>query len=139
VAVIQINRRPSARLLRQFAISWIVVLGLLGAHALYHTGRYWPTAGGLWIAAGVVGVAGLIAPRTIRPVYLGLCYATLPIGWVFSHVLLGAIYYLAITPTGWVVRCFRPDTMARTMDPDVESYWIARKENTRTDRYLRQY
>ncbi len=137
--IIQINRNPSSRLLREFAISWIVVMGLLGALSLYHTGHYWPTTGCMWIATVVIGVSGLVVPRTIRPVYLGLCYGTLPIGWVFSHVLLGAIYYLVITPIGLVMKCFRRDAMARKMDPDLESYWTAREEKSETDRYLRQY
>lgn len=139
MAIIEINRNPSPRQLREFAVSWIVVLGLLGLLSAWRSGQYWPAAGLLWIGAGTVGALGLARPPTIRPFYLALLYVTLPIGWVFSHMLLGAIYYLAITPTGLIIRWFRKDPMARRPDPTAQSYWAKLETPEATDRYFRQY
>lgn len=138
MAVIEINKDPSARQLRQFAGIWLGFFAVAGAVVAHRThSAAW--AGAVWAIAGAVGAMGLARPPWIRPVYLGMCYAALPIGWVVSHVLLAGVYYLVITPIGLVMRLCGRDPMCRGFDAGADSYWVARRATTRTDRYFRQY
>jgi hypothetical protein len=79
----------------------------------------------------------LARPRVIRPLYVGLSRATLPIGWVVSHVLLAVIYFGIITPVGLLVRAFR-DPLERALEPGARSYWVPR-EQAQPNRYFRQF
>ena len=40
--------------------------------------------------------------------------------------MLGLVYYLAVVPTGVLMRAFGYDALKRTRDPDAASYWIPR-------------
>jgi hypothetical protein len=92
----------------------------------------------VWAAAGVIGVAGLINPSWVKPVFLlwmGLAY---PIGWTVSHLMLAVILYLVITPVGLVMRLCGYDPMERRFDRSATSYWVAHNPGGDTRRYFRQ-
>ena len=136
--MIQIDRNPSANMLRVFSAAWIVFFGCLGA-AVYHKSGLLPRATWILSIAGTIGLAGVLVPRLIKPVYLAACYATFPIGFVLSYVLTGLIYYLVLTPVGLVMRLVGRDPMTRRFDPSATTYWVRRKPTTGTERYFRQF
>jgi hypothetical protein len=89
--------------------------------------------------AAIIGGAGLAVPALIKPVYLAWMAAAFPIGWTISHLLLGAIFYLLITPIGLLVRVFGHDPMHRKFEPDAESYWAKHHTGGDSSRYFRQF
>jgi hypothetical protein len=139
VAVIEANRNPSRRELNLFGFIWM--------------GFFLLVAGGLWLKlhapsvpvalaalAVAVPVLGWAAPSFMRVVYVGLSYMAWPIGFVVSHVLLGAVYYLLVTPIGLIMRATGYDPMHRRFDPEASSYWIERDGGERDPRsYFRQF
>jgi hypothetical protein len=137
MAVLEIRWNPSLRELRQFAALWIVFFSGIGAYLYYHYGAgTWPTVA--WVVAAGVGLPGLTFPALLRPIYVGWMLAAFPIGWTISHLLLGSIFYLVITPLGLMLRLFGHDPMRRKFEPEAKTYWIehARSE---TARYFRMY
>lgn len=62
-----------------------------------------------------------------------------PLGWVMSHLLLGVVYFLVLTPIGGLIRLLRRDSLARRLDPEAESYWISREGKVEASRYFRQF
>jgi hypothetical protein len=62
-----------------------------------------------------------------------------PIGWVMSHVILGIIYYLVLTPIGLLLRALGRDPLRRRFETGARSYWIDRGEEPAVERYFRQY
>ena len=81
----------------------------------------------------------MIRPQALRRLYVGLMYAVWPIGMVVSHVLLGSIYYLMVTPIGLLRRLFGGDPMTRRFDPAAKTYWNPRRKRTIMKHYVRQY
>jgi len=79
------------------------------------------------------------APALRRPIYLGWMYASYPIGWAVSHVLLAIIYFVVLTPVGLVVRVCGHDPMQRRFDRQAASYWIERQPGGDVKRYFRQF
>ena len=136
--MIEINRAPSSRLLRQFAVSWIAFVGLAG-WIVFRKTELLPLAVAVWVVAVSVGVLGLVRPRCIRLIWLGLSYATFPIGWVVSHLVLAAVFYLLFTPIGVIMRLLGRDPLRRRADRSATSYWLRRKPPDDTDRYFRQF
>lgn len=138
MAVIQINRNPSRRELRQFGFVWLGFLVLFGLIAwLKFENRTAATV--LWALAVVVPIIGWLVPAFMRIVFVGLSYAAFPIGYVVSHVILAAVYYLVLTPVGLALRVFRYDPMHRALKPDQDSYWVEREPEPDPKQYFRQY
>jgi hypothetical protein len=139
VAVIEVNRNPSRRELNLFGFIWFGFF-LLAAAGLWLK-LYSPVVSvALASVAVVVPVLGWAAPSFMRLVYVGLSYLAWPIGFVVSHVLLGAVYYLLVTPIGLIMRAVGYDPMHRRFDPAAPSYWIERDGDDRDPRsYFRQF
>ena len=137
MSLVRINRNPTAKDLRVFAALWLVFLGVLGALAWRKDAT--GLAAALWIAGGGIGAVGLVWPRQVRGVYLGAVYAAFPIGFVVSHLVLGAVYFLVLTPIGWMARLFGHDPLQKKFDPARKSYWIEREGSRPPASYFRQH
>lgn len=85
-----------------------------------------PRTWALVAAAGLALVAAL-APRVLGPFNAAWTRFGLLLNRVSSPVLLGAVYVLAVVPTGLVVRALGRDPMRRARDSQAASYWIERE------------
>jgi hypothetical protein len=56
-----------------------------------------------------------------------------------SHVVLGAVFYLVVTPIGWLVRRISGDPLHRRFEASRPSYWTERDTASDVGRYLRQF
>jgi hypothetical protein len=136
MSLIRINVNPSGRQLTVFATAWLVFLGCIGAENWHH-GRH-TSAEVLWMLAVLVPLVGLISRAALRFVFVGLSYATRPIGIVVSFVVLALVYYLALTPIGWAMRLLRHDPLARKFEPQAGSYWNPRSAKKPIESYFNQ-
>ena len=139
MSVVQINKNPTRRELNQFGFIWLGFLVLFGVIAYFKFGS--PLAARwLWIAAVVVPVVGWLVPSFMRLVFLGMSYLAWPIGFVVSHVVLAAVYYLVLTPIGLLTRLFGYDSMKKGFDSEAASYRVDRSaEAVNPKRYFRQF
>jgi len=135
--MIEIDKNPSPRTLRQFSLAAAVFAALVGYFAFASAGS-WTTAAVIWAAGSVVATMGLARPPCVRPVYLCISYIAAPVGIVVSLIVLGIVYYGVVTPTGIVMRLAGRDPLQRRRDPAAETYWQQRKE-TPPERYFRQF
>jgi hypothetical protein len=138
MAMIEINRVPSRRELMWFGAVFMLFFALVGALFRWQFGAPGVSTI-LWPAAVAVTAMYYILPPLRRPLYLGWMYATFPIGWILSHLLLGAVYYLIFTPVGLMMRGFGRDPLCRRFDPGTRSYWVEHHPGERTERYFRQF
>jgi hypothetical protein len=129
-------KRPSERMLRQFAGLWLVFF-LGGAGLRWWRGRADGWAVGFAVLAVVIGVAGLIAPRLMRPIYTGWMIAAFPIGWTVSRVVLGGVFFLVLTPIGWAFRLAGRDLLQLKRHPGT-TYWQAKRQPGGALEYFRQ-
>jgi hypothetical protein len=75
----------------------------------------------------------------MKPIFVGWMYASFPIGFVVSHIVIGVIFYLVITPIGLMMRLFGRDTMYRSFDREAATYWVSHDPGLDRARYLRQF
>ena len=136
MALIRINRNPSRNQLILFGAAWLVFFGVWGYVAA--TKESPALARGLWILAGAVPLAGIFFPGGLRHVYIGLSYATYPIGFMVSHVVLAIVYYLVFTPIGLIMRLLGYDPLSRRFDAKASSYWKPRPNPKPVASYFRQ-
>jgi len=135
--MISVQWNPKQRQLRQFAGIWFPAFCALAGWMIGRKTGHWAEVEIAWVACGVVSVAGLIHPPLIRPVFVGLILATFPIGWVVSHVLLGAIFYGIVTPLGLILRLTGHDPL-QLKPPTGNSLWKTPVGKTDPASYLRQ-
>ena len=138
MSFVRIDANPSRRQLAVFGVTWLVFLAVVGVIVLSRGGST-AVATSLWGAALVVPAIGWLVPAFMRIVYLGMAYLTFPIGFVVSYVVVSAIYYSVLVPTGMLMRLFGYDPMTRRFDGRAESYWVPRKTDGTPARYFRQF
>jgi hypothetical protein len=134
--LIRINRNPTGRQLVVFGLAWLVFCGILGLRLRMHGHEL--AAEILWILAGSVPLAGAINPGLLRRIYLGLSYATYPLGLVVSFAFLAVVYYLVLTPIGLALHIFRYDPLSRRFDLKARSYWNRCNPKKSIESYFRQ-
>jgi hypothetical protein len=125
------------RLLRQFAGLWLAVFNVLALVQGVGRGRL-VLASLLAVLAAVPGLAGLARPRSVEPLFRVAMAVAAPIGWVVSHVLLGVIFYLVITPLALFFRLIGRDALARRATTGAASQWVPREPSTDPRRYWHQ-
>lgn len=137
MAMMEINWNPSRKELRQFGYLCLLFFGGLAAWRWWGHGL---TLGVELLAAAAVagGVLGAVAPQALKWVFVGWIVAVFPIGWTVSHLLLGSIYFLVLTPIGLLLRALGHDPMNRTFDRSARSYWTTH-EQAPVARYFRQF
>ncbi len=136
MSLLRLNRDPTGKQLLVFGVAWALFVGGL---ALSQEWRGHPSlALGLGALALGVPLAGLAWPRGLRHLFVGLSYATYPVGFVVSHVVLALLYYLVLTPIGLLLKLCRHDPLARRFDPAAPTYWQQRDNPKPPASYLRQ-
>ena len=133
-----INTDPRQKDLWVFGLLLPVFFALFGLVVGHRTGSP-DAARAIWIGGGVVSAIYLAVPPIRRTFFLGWSYVTYTLGWIVSHVILGAVYFAVVTPIGLLVRVFADDPMQRQWDPTAGSYWVAREPPTDVRRYFRQF
>ncbi len=108
---------------RKFGLTIGVVLFLLGLAPLLFGGQI-----GLWlVAAGASFVLlALATPRLLTiPNQIWFRFGLL-LHKIVNPLVLGAVFLVAVTPIGIVMRLAGKNLLNRRYDPAAESYWIPR-------------
>ncbi len=134
MALLRINHRPAPRQLLVFALAWLAFTGALGW--MQWTKGHGTLAGICWTLAVGVPVAGAFWREGLRLFYVGLCYATFPIGFVVSTLVLALIYYAVLTPIGLLLRFCGHDALQRR---PAATYWHRRPAARKAADYFRPH
>jgi len=128
--------RPDERQLRQFA--WVSLVGFPALGALLWRAHGSPLPAMVLTAFGVlVWLVGWLEPRRIRVVYVTLMAISVPIGWVFSNLLLRIVFYGVVTPVGLLFRLAGRDALALRR-PQGPSHWRDLAPHEDAASYFRQ-
>jgi hypothetical protein len=136
--MLEIQRSPTPRDLAWFGLALALFFTVIGAVVLWRTGST-TAARALWAVAAAVAILYYAVPPLRRPLFVGWSFATFPIGWVLSYAVMGAIFYLLLTPIGLLVRALHRDPMERSLEPEQSSYWVPRPPPPEPRRYFRQF
>jgi len=147
MALTRLDLNPTEKKLRQFGFIALAAFGLLGALLHGHVVPLWRVLGtatsavayGIWAVAALSALFSLVAPKMNRPLFVALSVAAYPLGVVMSYAIMGAFFFLVLTPLGLVFRLAGRDPLRRRFDAAKRSYWIPRKAAAKTERYFRQF
>jgi Saxitoxin biosynthesis operon protein SxtJ len=134
--LVRLNKTPSGRQLLVFALGWAV---FFGAAAISCWDRSWHgVAAGLALLSIGLPVAGMIQRKILRYAYIGLSYATFPVGFVVSYLVLALMYFAVLAPIGLVMRLLGHDPLARRFDRSAATYWLPRERSRAAKTYFKQ-
>jgi hypothetical protein len=108
---------------RSFGFVFAGVFAIIGCLPLLHlaTPRWW--ALGIALA---FGLAAVVWPQILHPLNrLWLALGRL-LHRVVSPLLMGAIFFIVVTPIAWIMRLRGKDVLSLARRTDLSSYWIAR-------------
>jgi hypothetical protein len=116
-------RQSSQRDLRKFGLTVGGVFCLLGL--LFFLRHKWWYPWMLWPGLPLL-LLGIVLPRSLKWIYV--CWMTLAMlmGAVVSTVLLVVLFYLVVTPIGFIARLAGKDFLSQKLDSNAASYWIVR-------------
>jgi predicted membrane metal-binding protein len=109
---------------RSFGIVFCVVFAIIGL---------WPLIRGAeprWWSVGVAVaflVLALAAPKTLAPLNRLWTKFGLLLHRITNPIIMGLVFFLAVTPTALIMRLLGKDPLHRRIDRDAKSYWIERK------------
>lgn len=117
----QINRKE----LRTFGLvtagMMVLFFGLLIPWIWSFAWPIWP-----WIAAVILITMALLAPASLRPVYIIWMRFAAVLGWINTRLILGLIFFLIFLPFGLIMRLFN-DPMRRKLDKTMVTYRVISK------------
>lgn len=128
---------PAPHELRQWGVVMLVGLLLFSALAAWRQAGFGNLSFAL-AAASLVCFAASFERAVGRPLYRLIYLVTSPIGYIVSHLLLTAIFFLLFLPLGLVLRAQGKDLL-RLKQPAGGSSWIRRSGVRPARDYYRQY
>jgi hypothetical protein len=142
--LVKITWNPSNRQLRQFGACALVALPLLGWLVQGRTSPAgWTTAQtaifGVFAGLGALGgLLALLRPQALKPAFVVLTLATMPIGIVVGELVLLIVYFAVFTPVALLFRLIGRDALERRLKPEQASYWTPKTQANGVRQYFRQ-
>lgn len=129
------KKAPGKKQLRSFGL--ILAGGFtviaLGPLIRGHNYRSWAL-----VVAIVFGLAGLIVPMALRPLFGVWMKFGEVLAWINTRIILTILYYGLIVPTGMILRMTGKDPMRLKFERNLETYRIVRPKR-QASHMLRQY
>ena len=123
--------------LRKFGLTVGPFLLILGGLFLWLEKAAYPH---LLIIGAALLLTGLAVPGILKPIYLGwMTFATV-LGWIMTRVILTIVFFLVMTPIGFLGRLFGYKFLELKWDLAKKTYWNYR-ESAEPDKaiYERQF
>ena len=124
--------------LRRFGLTVGGMFLVLGALSRWR-GHVWPPIV-FWTLGGLLLAPAVVLPGWLRPVQRAWMGLGAVLGEVNGRILLTLVFYLVLTPVGFILRRFVRDPLDRTLDDGRPSAWIPRaREPVERARYEQQF
>ncbi len=100
-----------------------LIIGLFGLLLPFVFGRHyalWP-----WIIGGALVIMALVLPAGLATFHKYWMRFSHVLGWINTRIILSLVFFLLVTPLGFLMRLFARDPMARKFDKQATSYRVA--------------
>jgi len=119
----EMNNDPTPKELREFGlISGAIVIVLFALFLPWvfdNSIPLWP-----WIVAAVLALWALVAPASLIYIYRPWLKFGAIMGFINTRIILGAVFFLIITPVGWFIRILGKKLLEKS-EPGAQSYRVA--------------
>lgn len=119
--------RPERAGLRHFGlVTGLTVIGLFGLALPWLLQRphpQWP-----WGLGGLLIALALVMPNALRVVHGVWMRLALLVSRLTTPLIAAVVFFLFISPAGWIMRMAGRDPMARRLDHDAPSYRVPARD-----------
>src|ERR1051325_3567584 len=123
--------------LRKFGLTVGLAFVVLGTISWWRGHEIPPRV--LWTLGTLLVVPGALFPGVLGPVQRAWMAFAMVLGHVNTRIILTVLYYLVMTPVGFVMRRFH-DPLNRSLRDDSPSQWVKREPGpVDVARYERQF
>lgn len=116
----------------KFGLTVGIVLVIISLILLYFDKqiyRYFSIAGGLLV------ISGIVLPKALKYPYKAWMILAVVLGFIMSRLILTILFYLIVTPIGFIAKLFGKDFIDLKLEKERSSYWNIRqlKEYSKID------
>lgn len=97
----------------------LVLFGLVLPWLLKRPYPVWP-----WVPGGLLAVSALVLPNALRVIHGPWMRVALLLNRLTVPIIAGAVFFLVISPIGWIRRIAGSDPMARRFDRGAPTYRV---------------
>ena len=114
---------------RSFGLLFFVVFLIVSLWPLTSVGsiRIWSA-----IISAVFLILGLINSRLLTPLNVLWFKLGMILGAIISPIVMGIVFFLVVTPTGFILRIMGKDLLNKKYEKKKETYWIKRNASIGT-------
>jgi hypothetical protein len=122
---------------KKFGITMGIVLTVIGCFLFWKKNNYFEL---LFSLAAIFFVLGFTLPFALKPVYKAWMALSVVMGHIMTLVIMVIIFYLIVTPIGFIASLTGKEFLNMKIDKSAKSYWVVR-EQTHRDKatYERQF
>jgi multisubunit Na+/H+ antiporter MnhG subunit len=129
--------KEDKRSLRKFGLTVGTVLLIIGVALFLFDITSFVYFGGIGL---LLILFGLTAPNLLKPINKVWMTFAIILGWFMSRVILIILFYLIITPIGFLLKIFGKDPLNLKLDNSLSTYWEDREKSvTEKIDYERQF
>lgn len=110
---------------RSFGIVFFIFFLIIGMYPILKSNE--PRIWSLTLSI-IFLLLGILNSKALQPLNLMWFKLGLFLGSIISPVVMGAIFFLVVAPTGLIVKIFKRNFLGLKFDKKLKSYWIE-KEN----------
>ncbi|MDZ4785394.1 MAG: hypothetical protein SGJ02_04885 [bacterium] len=122
--------------LRYFGLSMALILSLFSAFLFW---KERPAAPYLSLLVFFFGSLGLLKPEMLRQIDLIWTKIGELLGSLVTPIVLSLLYFLVITPMGFLTKLMKKDLLSLKLDPNAKSYWIKVEADGPASRHYTPY
>jgi len=120
------NIKSDKKELRKFGITVGAVLVLIGFAFQFFGNNY-----SFYMIIGTIGAVliffGVIYPNILLPLHKIWMSLAVVLGFIMTRVILSILFYLIVTPIGFIAKLTGKDFLDLKIEKDKESYWHKRE------------
>lgn len=121
------NIKSDKRELRKFGITVGAMLVLIGFAFQLFANNY-----NVYMVVGTIGallvLSGIIFPKILLPIHKVWMTLAVILGFVMTRVILSILFYLVVTPIGFIAKIFGKDFLNLKIEKNKNSYWQKRDD-----------
>ena len=131
------DHRPAGPTDRAFGFSFAAIFSMFGLWMLW---REQPLPAGSLLGLAVAFLLiTLVWPGLLAPLNRGWSLIGRLLQAIVSPIVMGVLFYGAVTPIGLALRLLGRDPLRRRIEPQLASYWIERRRDVPQTRMKDQF
>tara|TARA_B110000263_G_C14788951_1_gene276687 strand:- start:63 stop:458 length:396 start_codon:yes stop_codon:yes gene_type:complete len=114
---------------RSFGLTFFVIFLIVSLWPLTHeeTIRIWSL-----VISLISLILGLMNSKLLTPLNLLWFKFGLLLGSIIAPIVMGVVFFLVVTPTGFIMRIMGKDLLKKRFDKKKRTYWIKRDKSNST-------